>query len=109
MLANATGFSVVAIACFLVLLMFAEIPVTGWLVARYISTTWRSRVFSLEYVFSLGMSAMMVPIIVSLFGRGFSFSHLYIGFAISASIILIAVPLLPRYRLGKEDLASIKP
>lgn len=108
MLANATGFSVVAIACLLVLLMFAEIPVTGWLVARYISTTWRSRVFSLEYVLSLGMSAMMVPIIASLFSRGFSFSHLYTGFAVSAGIILIALPLLPRYRFGKEDLASIK-
>jgi MFS family permease len=57
MLANATGYSVVALACLLVLLMFAEIPVTGWLVARYISTAWRSRVFSMEYVLSLGMSA----------------------------------------------------
>jgi MFS family permease len=101
MLANATGFSVVAIACFLVLLMFAQIPVTGWLVAGYISMTWRSRVFSLEYVLSLGMSAIMVPIIASLFGRGFSFSHLYTGFAVSAGIILIALPLLPGYKFGQ--------
>lgn len=108
-LANATGFSVVAIACLLVLLMFAAIPVTGWLVARYISTAWRSRVFSMEYVLSLGMSALMVPTIVYLFSRGLGFSFLYIGFAVSAGIILIAVPLLPRYRFSKEDLASVKP
>jgi MFS family permease len=107
LLANAAGFSVIAIACLLVLLMFAEIPVTGWLIARYISTAWRSRVFSMEYVLSLGMSAMMVPTIASLFAKGFGFTHLYTGFAVSAGIILIAVPFLPRYRLGKEGSISV--
>jgi MFS family permease len=107
MLANATGYSVVALACLLVLLMFAEIPVTGWLVARYISTAWRSRVFSMEYVLSLGMSALMVPTIASLFAQGFSFSHLYSGFAVSAGIILVVVPLLPRYKLSKENPISV--
>jgi MFS family permease len=107
MLANATGYSVVALACLLVLLMFAKIPVTGWLVARYISTAWRSRVFSMEYVLSLGMSALMVPTIASLFAQGFSFSHLYSGFAVSAGIILVVVPLLPRYKLSKENPISV--
>lgn len=107
-LVNASGLSVVAIACVLVLLMFAEIPVTGWLVARYVSTNWRSRVFSLEYVLSLGMSALMVPIIASLFARGFGFSHLYTGFAVSAGIILLAVPLLPGYKFGKEGSTLLK-
>ena len=108
-LANATGGFVVFFACLLVILMFAEIPVTGWLVARYVSTTWRSRVFSMEYILSLGMSAIMVPTLSYFFASGFNFSHLYIGFALSAGIILIAVPLLPRYRYDKKDLTSVMP
>ena len=106
MLANATGFSVIAIACLLILLMFAEIPVTGWMVTRYVSTAWRSRVFSLEYVLSLGMSAVMVPTIANLFARGFNFSHLYTGFAVSAGFILIAAPLLPLYRSKAKNQAG---
>jgi hypothetical protein len=50
---------------------------------------------------------LMVPTIASLFAQGFSFSHLYSGFAVSAGIILVVVPLLPRYKLSKENPISV--
>jgi MFS family permease len=92
------GAAVVPIAMILVLLMFAELPVTGWLVGRYVPSNWRSRTFAAEYVLSLGMNALIVPMIAALHSWNIGFDKLYTGFAVSAAIVLVAVFVLPAYR-----------
>ncbi|MEM7294442.1 MAG: MFS transporter [Pseudomonadota bacterium] len=85
------GLQVVPIATVLVLLIFAELPVTGYLVGRHVSDSWRARVFSVEYVFSLGVGALVVPGVAVFVNAGFEFDALYRVFAACALIILVAV------------------
>ncbi len=108
-IANAQGIAVIPVAMILVLLMFAELPITGWLVGRYISTRWRARVFAVEYVLSLGMSALIVPLIATLYAWGVGFDQLYAGFAVSAVVVLVAALGLPRLNLQHSVPASTKP
>ena len=108
-IANAQGIAVIPVAMILVLLMFAELPITGWLVGRYISTRWRARVFAVEYVLSLGMSALVVPLIATLYAWGVGFDQLYAGFAVSAVVVLVAALGLPRLNLQHSVPASTKP
>ena len=51
-----------AIALPMMLLVFGEIPIASWLVGRYVGPRWQSRVFALQYVLSLGVSAAVVPL-----------------------------------------------
>ncbi len=93
--ATTSGFLVVPAALVLVLLMFAELPVTGWLMGRYVPLDWRSRAFAVEYVLSLGMSSAIVPLIAGLHNLGYGFDRQYLFLAVSAAIVLLAAAALP--------------
>lgn len=103
---NTSGLLVVPAALFLVLLMFAELPVTGWLMGRYIPLQWRSRAFAVEYVLSLGMSSAIVPFIAGLHGMGYGFDRQYLLLAGSAAIVLMAAAALPALRPQTTETAS---
>lgn len=96
--ASTSGLLVVPAALFLVLLMFAELPVTGWLMGRYVPREWRSRAFSVQYVLSLGMSSAIVPLIAGLHSLGYGFDSQYLFLAVSAAIVLAAAAMLPSWR-----------
>lgn len=104
--ANTSGLLIVPAALFLVLLMFAELPVTGWLMGRYIPLQWRSRAFAVEYVLSLGMSSAIVPLIAGLHGIGYGFDRQYLLLAGSAAIVLVAAAALPALRPKTAETAS---
>ncbi len=93
--ASTSGFLVVPAALVLVLLMFAELPVTGWLMGRYVPLQWRSRAFAVEYVLSLGMSSAIVPLIAGLHSMGYGFDRQYLFLAVSAAIVLLGAAALP--------------
>jgi len=95
LIADTSGPLVVPIALVLVLLMFAGIPVTGWLMGRYVPLQWRSRAFAVEYVLSLGMSSAIVPLIGGLHSFGFGFDKQYLLLAASAAIVFLAALALP--------------
>ena len=63
LITNTHGVMLIPIAMILVLLLFAEIPITSWLLGHYVPPHWRARAFSVEYVLSLGMGAAIVPLI----------------------------------------------
>jgi MFS family permease len=99
-LSQATGWIAFVLALVLVTLMFAEIPITSWLLARYIKSGLRSRAVSVEYILSLGMGSIAVPMISIMHGAGYGFQFQLIALAFSASVVLLATFFLPHERPG---------
>ena len=94
----ATVAGILLIALPLMLFVFGEIPVASWLVGRYVAASWQSRVFALQYVLSLGVSALVVPLIAILYEATGGFSALFLTMAGAAAIVAVAAVLLPRAR-----------
>ena len=97
LLAFASGWAALTLALLLVTFIFAEIPVTSWLLGRYLDHGIRSRAFSVEYVLSLGIGSIAVPLIALLHKRGIGFEGQFPGLALAALAILFAAMLLPRH------------
>ncbi len=94
-LSQAAGWLALALSLMLVTMLFAEIPITTWLISRYVPTGARSRVVSVEYVLSLGMTSAAVPAIATMHGAGFGFDVQFIILALSAAVVFFAAILLP--------------
>jgi len=109
--AMAGGALVLPSALVTVTLMFAGIPITGWLIAKYVATSWRGRVFALEYVLALGMSAMIVPLMAVLLRSGYGFDRQYLFFALSAAVVVAAALVLPWVPAGRRaiDKTGVRP
>ena len=95
-LAHAQGWLAIGLALLLVTIIFAEIPITSWLLGRYVRSGVRSRALSVEYILSLGVGSSVVPLIAGLHHVGLGFDIQFQGLAISASAVLIAALWLPR-------------
>jgi MFS family permease len=91
------GILIIPTALVTVTLMFAGIPITGWLLGRYVAISWRSRAFAAEYVLSLGMSAVIVPIMATLHQTGHGFDQQYLLFTLSAVVVIVVAFILPKY------------
>ena len=96
LLSQAAGPAALPLAVVAVTLMFAGIPITGWLMGRYVAVAWRSRAFALEYVLALGVSSSVVPAMAALHLAGQGFDRQYLLFAASAAVVLFAASFLPR-------------
>lgn len=94
-LSQLTGWWALALSLLLVTMLFAQIPVTTWLISRYVPTTARSRVVSVEYVLSLGMTSAAVPILAGMHGAGLGFDAQFLMLAMAAGIVLFAAIFLP--------------
>jgi MFS family permease len=95
-LSQSTGLVALALAFFMVTMMFAEIPITSWLLSRYVRSGLRSRAMSVEYILSLGMASAIVPVISFMHRAGYGFEVQFLALAGSAAIILIAALFLPK-------------
>jgi len=103
---QSSGASLVAAALILVTGIFAEIPVTSWLLGHYVNSEWRARAYAGEYVLSLGVSAIIVPLIASAHNQGFGFSIVYQVLVASACVVLTAALFLPdsaAQQMAKSD------
>jgi MFS family permease len=92
------GWGMLAVALPMMLLVFGEIPIAAWLVGRYVAASWQSRVFALQYVLSLGVSAAVVPLISVLYERTGGFETLFLTMAAAAGVVGVAALILPRTR-----------
>ncbi|MGI9270448.1 MAG: MFS transporter [Woeseiaceae bacterium] len=98
LIATLQGPMVVPTAMLLVLLMFAEVPITSWLLGHFVAPHWRARAFSVEYVLSLGLGALVVPLIAWGHRNGHGFSTQYLLLAACAGTVLVAALFLPAWR-----------
>lgn len=94
-IATTHGAAVIPVAMILVLLMFAEVPVTSWLLGHYVAPSWRARAFSVEYVLSLGLGALVLPLIAWGHRNAFGFDVQYVLLATCAATVLLAALFLP--------------
>ena len=92
------GWGMLLIAVPMMLFVFGEIPIAAWLVGRYVAASWQSRVFALQYVLSLGVSAAVVPLIAVLYESTGGFEALFLTMAVAAVVVAAAALLLPRLR-----------
>ncbi len=97
-LSQATGWTALVTALVLVTMLFAAIPITTWLISCYIPSGKRSRVVSVEYVLSLGMASLAVPMIAGMHAGGFGFDVQFLALAGSAFVVLVAALFLPSQR-----------
>lgn len=81
----------------LLLAVFGALPVTGWLMARYVPGAWRARAFAFEYVISLGVGSAAVPMISVMHEAG-GFARLFTVLAAFALVLFAAAFVLPARR-----------
>jgi MFS family permease len=106
LIADADGAILLPLAVGLVLMLFAELPVTAWLLGRYVSSRWRARAYSAEYLLSLGVSSAAIPIIAALHHFGYGFDNQYLMLAGCVTVALLAAFMLPG-RPGLADVATL--
>jgi len=94
-----SGWAILLLAAALMLLVFGEIPITAWLVGQYTPSHWQSRIFALQYVLSLGVSAVVVPLIAVLHERTGGFATFFVVLAGAGALVALASLLLP----GREQ------
>jgi MFS family permease len=103
LLSQATGWLALLLALLLLTMMFAEIPITTWLLGRYVKSGLRSRAMSVEYILSLGMGSAAVPLLSMAHAAGYGFQVQFPVLAVSAAIVLIAALFLPAERPVPHD------
>jgi MFS family permease len=97
--ATASGPTMVAVAIGIMLLVFGLLPVQDTIVARYTTAAWRSRVYGVKYLLSLGVSAVAVPLVAGLHQWGGGFRSLFLVLAALAVGVLAAAALMPGRRV----------
>ncbi len=97
-IAYAYGFWAVVLAVPLMLAVFGEVPVSSWLVSRYVPTEWRGRAYSVQFLLGLGVSALVVPLIAVLHGHTGNQGTLFIVLGGAMVVVFTAAWLLPHRR-----------
>lgn len=95
LLALSGGAASAALALPLMLLVFGEIPITAWLLGRYVTPAWRSRAYAAQFLLSLGVGAATVPLIAGLHDATGDSAALLLVLAAASAIVLLAALLLP--------------
>ncbi len=90
------GVGLLLLSLVLMAAVFGEIPIHDTLVARHVGSAWRSRLYALKYVLSLGVSALAVPLVSGLHAYGGGFQALFVVLAGMAGLIALAAMMLPR-------------
>lgn len=100
LLAVIPGAAGVALTLPLMLLVFGEIPITAWLLGRWVVPAWRSRAYGLQFLLSLGVGSATVPLIAALHARTGDAGALMLVLAVSSVLVWSAAMLLPTPRRG---------
>jgi MFS family permease len=98
-----SGWGMLLLAAALMLLVFGEIPITAWLVGQYTPAHWQSRIFGVQYVLSLGVSALVVPLIAVLHDRTGGFDAFFVVMAGAAALVTLVALLLPGSAAGRAS------
>ena len=99
---QAFGPAALPVAIAALLLVFGEIPVTDWLLGRYVAGPWQSRVYAVSDLGGLGVSVVAVPAIAFLHGAAGSFALLFLLLAGAAAVAGAAALWLPPAESGAD-------
>ena len=95
------------VAVIMMALVFGEIPIHDALIARFTSDAWRSRVYAIKYVITLGVSALAIPLVSLTHRSEGGFVTLFVLMAAFVVIILTAVAFLPVARQSKSTVPAM--
>ena len=98
--ATAWNWAMFAAALLIMVMVFGQIPIGDALIARYTPDVYRSRVYSIKYVLSLGVASLAVPTIALVYRFGGGLTSLFLVLAAGSVIITLAAVMLPG-RLGE--------
>ncbi len=92
---NLTGVAALLVAFGFMLVVFGQIPINDVLVGRITRSEWRARIYAVRYIVTLSVAATAVPMIAGIHAY-WGFSALFMVMAAAASVIFVAVLMLPR-------------
>jgi len=87
--------AMLGVALIMMALVFGEIPIHDALIARFATDAWRSRIYAVKYVITLGVSALAVPLIAFTHDSAGGLATLFALLAVFVAVILAAVAFLP--------------
>ncbi len=87
--------AMLGVAFVMMALVFGQIPIHDALIARFTTDAWRSRIYAVKYVITLGVSALAVPLISFTHEFAGGFATLFALLAAFAAVVLAAVAVLP--------------
>ncbi len=90
-----TGIAALLVAFGFMLVVFGQIPINDVLVGRITRSEWRARVYAVRYIVTLSVAATAVPMIAAVHAY-WGFAALFVVMAAAASLIFVAVLMLPR-------------
>ncbi len=89
--AVASGGNMLLTAAVMMLLVFGQNPIHDTIVARYTVSEWRSRVYAVKFVLSLGVAFVAVPLVAYIHGTTGGFYWVFLTLAgMSSAIMLLA-------------------
>jgi MFS family permease len=88
--ANLDGWAMLAVALFMMLAVFGQIPLNDAIVGRYVADEFRARVLGVRYVVSLGVAAVAVPMIAALHRTEGGFSNVFLVLSVLAAGVFLA-------------------
>jgi uncharacterized membrane protein len=83
--ANLDGWAMLAVALFMMLAVFGQIPLNDAIVGRYVADEYRARALSVRYVVSFSVAAITVPMIAALHRTASGFSNVFLVLAVLAA------------------------
>jgi MFS family permease len=96
--ANSQGWLMLAAAILMMLAVFGQIPINDAIVGKYCADEYRSRVYAVRYVVTLGVAALAVPLISTLHATAGGFRNVFLVLAGLAVAILAAALFFPSRR-----------
>ena len=105
--ATSQDVAMLGIAVIMMALIFGEIPIHDALIARYTSGAWRSRIYAIKYIITLGVSALAVPLVAVSHKSAGGFATLFVLLALFSVVILIAIAFLPGDRKSEQAGAAM--
>lgn len=103
---QAHNVALLLVAGVMMLTIFGAIPIQDTLVARNTADAWRSRIYALKYLISLGISSVAVPVVAFVYGRTQEFVWLFALFAVLSLLVVGIGSFLPR---GDRPLVAAQP
>ena len=105
--ANSHDGVMLGVALIMMALVFGEIPIHDALIARYTSDAWRSRIYAIKYVITLGVSALAIPLVALTHKSEGGFATLFVLMAAFVVIIFTAAAFLPAARQVKAPVPAM--
>lgn len=100
------NYALIALVAVAVSVQTGTQPIENCLVALYTPTRWRATIYGLKFVVALGLSALGVPLIATIFANTGSFDGVFWAMAIFSGLTVIIASILPKGQLNQRSPAA---